>query len=96
MPASPARTQRSARFNLRVSEREARLIRMGADRRGVSITNFIVESARVQAENEIVDARHFTLDAKTWRKFCELLDRPAREKPRLKRLFAEPSILERR
>jgi uncharacterized protein (DUF1778 family) len=39
------RSKRSERFNVRASDREARLIRLGAEQRGVNITNFILESA---------------------------------------------------
>jgi hypothetical protein len=51
----------------------------------VNITNFILESACVRAEQEISEARHFELSSRDWQKFSEALDRPARAKPRLKR-----------
>jgi uncharacterized protein (DUF1778 family) len=73
---------------------KARLIRLGAERRGVNITSFILESACVRAEQEIADTRSFKLSAKDWRKFSESLDRPAQLKPRLKRLFSESTVLE--
>ena len=57
MPATAARKKRSQRFNVRASDREARLIRLGAERRGVNITSFILESACVRAEQEIADTR---------------------------------------
>ena len=95
MPATAAQKKRTERFNLRVSDREARLIRLGAQRRGVNITNFILESACVRAEQEIADARHFELSSRDWQKFSEALDGPARAKPRLKKLFAESTVLER-
>ena len=93
MPAT-ARKRRTERFNVRVSEKEARLIRLGAERRGVNITNFILESACVRAEHEIAESRHFELSSKDWQKFCEALDRPAQVKPKLKKLFAESTVLE--
>lgn len=95
MPATATKKKRTERFNVRLSEREARLIRLGAEQRGVNITNFILESACVRAEQEIANARHFTLTPKEWQRFSDALDRPAAAKPRLKKLFAEPSVLER-
>ncbi|MGO9084912.1 MAG: DUF1778 domain-containing protein [Candidatus Sulfotelmatobacter sp.] len=95
MPATAARRKRTERFNFRVSDREARLIRLGAERRGVNITNFMVESACVRAEQEIAEARHFELSSKTWKQFSEALDKPVQVKPRLKRLFAESTVLEK-
>ncbi len=94
MPAIRAQRKRTERLNVRVSDREARLIRLGAERRGVNITNFIFESACVRAELEIADARHFELSSKDWQRFSEALDRPAQVKPRLKKLFAESTVLE--
>jgi uncharacterized protein (DUF1778 family) len=94
MPATAARKKRSERFNVRASDREARLIRLGAEHQGVNITNFILESACVRAEQEIADARSFELSSKNWQTFCEALDRPVQLKPRLKRLFSEPTVLE--
>jgi uncharacterized protein (DUF1778 family) len=94
MPAPGAQKKRTERFNFRVSDREARLIRLGAEHRGVNITNFIVESACVRAEQEIAEARHFELSSRDWQKFSEALDRPARVRPGLKRLFSESTVLE--
>ena len=96
MPSTGAGKKRSERFNVRLSEREARLIRLGAEQRGVNITNFILESACVRAQQELADAHHFELSANDWRKFSEALDRPVRSKPRLKRLLTESSILDGR
>jgi uncharacterized protein (DUF1778 family) len=96
MPATAAKKKRIERFNVRLSEREAALIRRGAEQRGVTITNFILESACVRAEQELADARHFQLSPKDWQKFSEVLDRPVKVKPRLKKLFAESILLDRR
>ncbi len=92
--SAPARKRRTQRFNVRLSDREAKLIRLGAEHRGVNITNFILESACFRAEQEIADARHFELSSKDWQKFSEALDRPAQAKPRLKKLFTELTVLE--
>ena len=94
MPATAAHKKRTNRLNVRLSDREARLIRLGAEHRGVNITNFILESACVRAEQEIADARRFELSSKDWQKFSKVLDRPARAKPRLKKLFSESTLLE--
>ncbi|MGA7381465.1 MAG: DUF1778 domain-containing protein [Terriglobales bacterium] len=93
MPAT-TRKQRTERLNVRLSDREARLIRLGAQHRGVNITNFILESACVRAEQEIADARRFELSSNDWQRFCQALDRPARRKPRLEKLFSESTVLE--
>jgi uncharacterized protein (DUF1778 family) len=96
MPATAAKKKRTERFNVRLSEREARLIRLGAERLGVNVTNFILESACVRAAQKIAEARHFELSSKGWQKFSEMLDRPVKLKPQLKKLFAESTVLEQR
>jgi uncharacterized protein (DUF1778 family) len=94
MAAIASRKKRTERFNVRLSDREARLIRLGAEHRGVNITNFILESACVRAEQEITDARHFELSSRDWQNFSQALDRPVRRKPRLKKLFSESTVLD--
>lgn len=94
MATTAAKKKRTERFNVRLSEREARLIRLGAEHRGVNITSFILESACVRAAHEIAEARHFELSPKDWQTFSEALDRPVKQKPRLKRLFAESTVLD--
>ena len=94
MPAT-ARKKRTERINVRVSNKEAELIRMGAERRGVNITNFILESACDRAEQEIAEASHFELSPRQWKQFTEALDRAATTKPRLKKLLNEHTVLEK-
>jgi uncharacterized protein (DUF1778 family) len=94
MPGTAAKKKRTARFNVRLSEREAKLIRLGAEKLGVNVTNFILDSACVRAAQEIAEARHFELSATVWRRFSEALDGPVKLKPRLKRLFTESTFLE--
>ncbi len=94
MPGTATKKKRTARFNVRLSEREARLIRLGAERLGVNVTNFILDSACGRAAQQIAEARHFEVSAKDWRRFNEALDRPVEVKPRLKKLFAESTVLE--
>jgi uncharacterized protein (DUF1778 family) len=96
MPATAAKRKRSERFNVRLSQKEARLIRLGAEQRGVNITNFILESACAQAAQEIAEARNFELSSKDWQRFSQALDRPDKAKPRLNQLFKESTVLEPR
>lgn len=80
---------RTGRLNIRATERQEELIRTGASTKGVSVTNFILESACLQAERAIADQREFVLSPQQWRAFVEALDRPVKVKPELVRLFAE-------
>jgi uncharacterized protein (DUF1778 family) len=89
MANSRARTIRTRRINLRATGRQEKLIRTGAETSGVSLTDFILESACLQAEHVLADKREFALSPKQWKAFVEALDRPARVIPELARLFSE-------
>ena len=89
MATSRARTIRTRRINLRATDRQENLIRIGAETTGVSVTDFILESACLQAEHVLADKREFAASPKQWKAFVEALDRPARVKPELARLFSE-------
>jgi len=92
----PTRTRRVSRLNLRATARQKRLFETAASRRGVTVTEFVLESAQNRAEEILAEERHFVLPPERWRAFVAALDRPARAKPRLRRLLREPSILERK
>jgi uncharacterized protein (DUF1778 family) len=88
MATSRARTIRTRRINLRATNRQEKLIRTGAETTGVSVTDFILDSACLQAEHVLADKREFAASPKQWKAFVEALDRPARVKPELARLFS--------
>lgn len=87
---------RDRRFQLRATAREESLIKIAAERRGVSVTDFIIGAAREKAEEAIADQTRFVLNEKQWDSFMEALDRPAVVKPRLKKLFTESHVAKRR
>jgi uncharacterized protein (DUF1778 family) len=89
MATPRARTIRTRRINLRATDRQEKLIRTGAETTGVSVTDFILDSACLQAEHALADKREFAASPKQWKAFVEALDRPARVKPELARLFSE-------
>src|SRR5271165_2572869 len=82
------RTMRTRRINLRATARQERLIRTGAETTGVSLTDFILESACLHAEQALADKREFTASPSQWRAFMALLDTPARVIPELAELFS--------
>jgi uncharacterized protein (DUF1778 family) len=80
---------RTKRFNIRATPEQEKLIRTGADTAGVSMTDFIVNSACLQAEHVLAARKEFIASPMQWQAFLDLLDRPARIKPQLVRLFSE-------
>jgi uncharacterized protein (DUF1778 family) len=91
MANSHAKKARTRRINLRASDHEERLIRTGAHVKGVSMTDFILNSACLQAEHLLADRREFVASPKQWEAFLEILDRPARAKPELLDLLSKRS-----
>ena len=92
---STLKAPQSRRLNLRTAVQQEDLMRRAAGERGESLSSFIIHSACAEAELTLADQRRFALDADQWKAFVAALDRPAQPKPRLRRLFAEPSLLER-
>ncbi|MBI3682134.1 MAG: DUF1778 domain-containing protein [Acidobacteria bacterium] len=87
---------RDRRFQLRATASEETLIKVAAEREGVSVTDFIMRSAREQAEQALSDRTRFVIEDKQWKAFLAALDRPPRDKPRLRRLFNESHVARRR
>ena len=96
MAISTREQQRDRRFQLRATATEEELIKVAADRQGVNVTEFIMRSACEKAEQALADQTRFVLDEKQWKAFMAALDRPAKEKPRLRQLFQEQHVAKRR
>lgn len=96
MGASTLEQQRDRRFQLRATALEEELIKVAAERQGVNVTEFILRSARERAEQTLADQTRFVLDDKQWKAFMAALDRPAKDKPRLRKLFQERHVAKRR
>lgn len=96
MAISAPGQSRDRRFQLRATATEESLIKVAAERQGVNVTDFIMRSACEKAEQALSDQTRFVLDEKQWKAFLAALDRPPKNKPRLRRLFIEPHVAKRR
>lgn len=96
MAASTLGQTRERRFQLRATTQEETLIKIAADRKGLNVTEFILGAAKEKAEEALADQSRFVLDGERWKLFLKALDRPAKAKPRLRRLFAESHVAKRR
>jgi uncharacterized protein (DUF1778 family) len=85
---------KSERFHIRATPRQASLIKAGAARRKINLTEYIVDSTCTQAEMDLADQNHFLLPPKAWNAFAKALDAPPRIPPGLKRLFARGFVAE--
>jgi uncharacterized protein (DUF1778 family) len=96
MAISAPEQPKNRRFQLCASAREEMLIKIAAERQGVNVTDFILSAARERAEETLADRTRFVLQEQQWREFMKALDRPARKKPRLRKLFSESHVAKRR
>jgi uncharacterized protein (DUF1778 family) len=90
----PERSVRTAKLDLRLSPEAKEKLQAAASISQRSVSEFVLESALVRAEETLTDRTRFGLDAGQWKAFLAALDAPPRDLPRLKRLFQEPSVFE--
>lgn len=83
---------KTERFAVRLTSEQDALIRRAAEVEGTDLTNFTVTTLVGRARDVLADRRLFMLDDAAWTEFLAMLDQPVSPKPRLKKLFAEPSI----
>lgn len=86
------RSTRSAKLDLRLTPKDKRTLAAAAAAAQRSVSEFVLESAMVRAEETLADRTQFKLNAERWKAFLELLDAPPRDIPRLEKLFRERSI----
>ena len=92
----PGKSARTAKLDLRLSPEAKQKLKAAAVAAQRSISEFVLESALVRAEETLADRTRFGLDSDRWQAFLDALDAPPRDLPRLSRLFQEPSVFERR
>lgn len=91
----PGRSTRTAKLDLRLSPEAKQKLQTAAEAANRTVSEFVLESALVRADEALADRTRFGLDADRWKRFLEALDAPPRELPRLSRLLQEPSVFER-
>ena len=88
------RSMRTVKLDLRLSPEAKRTLQAAARVAQRSVSEFVLESALVRAEETLADRTRFGLDAARWEAFLAALDAPPRDHPRLTRLFRESSVFE--
>lgn len=74
-------------INIRAKARQRDLIDQAAARLGRSRSDFMLEAACNKAEDVLLDQAFFAVNASTFAKFQELLDRPLPATDKLRRLL---------
>ena len=79
---------RSARFGLRATAQQEAVLRRAAEVSNKSMTDFILDSAYLAAEQTLLDQRLFLVSGRQSQTLLALLDRPERDSPGLTDLFS--------
>lgn len=74
-------------IQIRASAETKAILNRAAMLRGQKLSEFMLDSARRQAEGAILDQHIFFLDPKAHEKFLAMLDRPAKPSKRLRALM---------
>ena len=90
----PARINRTAKLDLRLTPKAKRALQSAAEVSHKTLSDFVLESALARADRVLSERQVFRLDAKQWTAFMAALDASPKPRPRLARLLSEPSILD--
>jgi uncharacterized protein (DUF1778 family) len=81
-------------INLRLDAEQKRLLEAASVAEGSSVSAFILDAATLAAEHALTDRTVFRLGEDQRAAFDELLNRPARDLPKLRELLGTPTILD--
>lgn len=87
---------RSARLGIRATPEQEAMLKRAAEARHKSLTEFILDSACSAAEQTLLDQRLFMVSGKEYVALLDMLDRPARANPGLKRLYSKKAPWDKR
>ena len=91
-PSDPKpRSSRASRLGLRATREQEAVLRKAAEASGKSLTEFILDSACLAAEQALLDQRLFLVSNRQYRALLELLDQPVAKNRPLQELFAKPA-----
>lgn len=88
MSAVTSPPTRSARLGLRATHAQELVLRRAAEVAHKSLTDFILDSACLAAEQTLLDQRLFMVSGAQYRDLMDLLDQPEQPNQGLRDLFA--------
>ena len=86
--------KKSEVFNLRASSADRYIITSAAKIANQTVTDFILEAARNEAEKTLLDKKIFNLDSASYKNFIKLLDNPVESNKALHKLLNKKPIWE--
>jgi len=91
------RATKDERIALRVSGAERQLIELASVEVATTVSDFVLRATLARSAEVLASRTEFRLPPERWNAFVAMLDQPpaAVDRPRLRRLLTEPSLLER-
>lgn len=86
--ASSSASARTARLGLRATPEQEKVLRRAAEVTHKSLTDFILDSACLAAQETLLDQRLFMVTGDQYQAFLDLLDQPEKPNPGLRELFS--------
>jgi uncharacterized protein (DUF1778 family) len=84
--------QKDTRIDLRIENSQKDFLVYAASLKKVKLSAFVLNSAIKEAEDLLASKTQFPLSEAQWKAFNAALDRPARENPKLKKLFKTADV----
>lgn len=81
---------KTSRINIRATDSEKVLVETAASATHTTSSRFILQAALREAEDVLASQTRYVLPSEKWNEFTDLLDRPARRIPALKKAARKP------
>ncbi len=89
----PTTSAKTRRIEIRVTDEERGLEQAAAATRGQTLSEFVRQAARREAEQVMAESTTISLDEEEAKRFLAALDNPASFEPGLRSLLERPSVL---
>lgn len=88
------RIAKDSRLNLRISSRQAQLLRRAAAAEDQSVTDFVLQSAAQEAERVLADRRWLLLSDDEWASFNAALEQPIANPEALRQFLHTETVVD--
>ncbi|MCA0291286.1 MAG: DUF1778 domain-containing protein [Actinobacteria bacterium] len=90
MSTSSVRSAKTQQINFRATTRQAETLRRAAAASDATLTDFVLSSAMVRAEQVLADRRWFVVTNEEWAAFAAAIDEPLASTVRFRELKQRP------
>ena len=85
---------KSERIDIRTTPSVKRVLQDAAAAKNKTVTEFMLDTALVEAAELRANQRLFTFNKAQWKAFTAALDAPTKPRPRLEKLMREPGVFD--